>query len=527
MQKPILDLQNLTLTIAGKTIVNDVSFSIAQGKTLALLGESGSGKTLTALSIIRLLPPQVQFALSSSIKLRGKDLLKLPEVSMQKVRGNKIGLVFQEPATALNPVLTIGEQISEAIKQHLQLSKHAVHIRILELLSEVGFSKPQRIFSAYPHQLSGGMRQRVVIAIAIAAHPQLLIADEPTSALDVTTQAQILALLQKLQEKLKITTLLITHDVNVAKKIADKVVVLHHGHVVEQTSVAEFFAHPQHPYSQQLLQASTFAPKLASKPVVEKPILQVEDLCVYFPVQKGIFKRTVDWVKAVDNVSFQIKKGQTLALVGESGSGKSTLARAVLRLIEPTSGNIQFDNKNLITLPQKLLRPLRKDLQMIFQDPFSSLDPRMLVEEILAEGLSALGLEQKKSAQSYIDSLLEKVALPLTSKDRYPHEFSGGQRQRIVIARALAVSPQLVVCDEPTSALDVSSQKQVLELLKSLQQEYKLSYLFITHNIPLAAAIADEIAVMYEGKIVEYGAATSILLQPQHAYTKKLLAAVL
>lgn len=526
----LLEVKDLTINFGKQLIVSKVNFSIDKGSILALLGESGSGKTLTALSIMRLLPHVATPATQSEILFHQTDLLALPVVTFQKIRGCKIGMVFQEPMTALNPVLTIGDQIGEPLRRHLLLNRKSIFERTLELLHDVGFSDPKRLYSLYPHQISGGMRQRVVIAIAIAAQPELLIADEPTSALDVTTQAQILTLLQHLQAKLNLTILLITHDVKVAKKIADHVTVLHFGKVVEQAKVADFFVHPQHVYSQQLIAASTFPKRQLTNNEhrQQKIILKVQDLNVYFPIRKGFFKRNIGWVKAVDRVNLQIYQGQTLALAGESGCGKTTLARGLLRLIEPTSGEIFFEGNDIMKSSPQRLRFLRKDMQIIFQDPFASLNPRMLVGDIIAEGLEALKLVKSHTEQEErVDELLQQVDLPLESKHRYPHEFSGGQRQRIVIARALAVRPKLIICDEPTTALDVTTQTQIIDLLLELQQRYKLSYLFITHNIPLAASFADELAIMHEGRIVESGSADQILHHPQHHYTKELLSAVL
>lgn len=522
----LLNIKNLTIIHANKSVVTNINFSINQGETLALLGDSGSGKTLTALSIMRLLPPAISITNTSVIELHGQDLLALSEVMMQKVRGRKIGLVFQEPMTALNPVLTIGDQISEVLRRHLKLSKKSAHARTLELLHEVGLPNTASFYNIYPHQLSGGMRQRVVIAIAIAAEPDLLIADEPTSALDVTTQAQILALLKKLQAKFGMAILLITHDVGVAKKLADKTIILKEGKLLDKSSITE---------SDMIVESEPCAPasvlsnsnKDSHTIILQYPLLATQNLSVYFPIQKGLFKRKIGEVKAVDKVNINLYPGQTLALVGESGCGKTTLAKGILRLIEPTEGSIKFANQELINLPQNKLRLLRKDLQIIFQDPYSSLDPRLLVTDIIAEGLWALKLINSKAEQQQrVDELLKQVGLPADSKHRYPHEFSGGQRQRIVIARALALNPKIIICDEPTSALDVHNQTQIIDLLLKLQAELGLSYLFITHNIPLAASIASEIAVMQQGIVVEQGSIEIILNNPQHHYTRRLLEAV-
>lgn len=527
----LLDVQHLNVKFSDNTVVDDVSFTIKRGEVLALLGESGSGKTMTAMSIMRLLPPNSQILKDSVIRFAGENLLTLSEVNMHRIRGGKIGMVFQEPMTALNPVFKIGTQIAEILRRHLHLHGKKLRQRVLELLHEVGLPNSPQEYHRYPHQLSGGMRQRVVIAMAIAAQPDLLIADEATSALDVFTQAQILNLLKDLQAKTGMAMLFITHDLSIAKKIADRIIVLQNGKIVESEETHEFFLHPHHEYSAQLIraaEASTHAPIHHTIQTTAQPLLKLDDVKVHFPIQKGLFKRTVGWVKAVDGVSFKLYPGQTVAVVGESGSGKTTLARAVLQLVRPTAGVVDFQTQNLNKLSNRQLQPLRRDMQIVFQDPFSSLDPRMLVGDIIAEGLVAQKLVKSETQkQARIDELLQQVGLSVASKHRYPHEFSGGQRQRISIARALAVKPKLIVCDEPTSALDVPTQIQILNLLQQLQTDFELSYLFITHNIPVAAAMADEICVMYQGKIVEHGTTEKVIKHPQHPYTKALLDAVL
>lgn len=531
MTMDLLRIKNLSLQIAGNPILFDLNFTIKAGEVLALLGESGSGKTMTSLSIMRLLPEDAKLGSKSVIQFDGEDLLSLSEVQMQKVRGGKIGMIFQEPMTALNPVLTVGYQIREVLRRHLNLRGRAARDRVIELLHEVGLSDPKRHYHEYPHQLSGGMRQRVVIAMAIAAEPKLLIADEPTSALDVFTQAQILDLLHNLQDKTGMAMLFITHDLIIAKKLADHVVVLQRGNIVEDDDKKEFFTHPHHEYCKQLIHAAEVTAHPHLHEHVENhlpPLLEVDDLKVHFPIQKGLFKRTVGWVKAIDGINLKIYPGRTVAVVGESGSGKTTLAKAILQLEKPTSGTINFLDKNLTNLSTNKMRLIRQDLQIVFQDPFSSLNPKMLVGDIIAEGLVAQKLvNTDHEKEEHVDELLNQVGLKPENKHRYPHEFSGGQRQRIGIARALAVQPKLIICDEPTSALDVPTQGQILDLLQKLQQEFKLSYLFITHNIPVAAAMADEIAIMRYGKIVEYGETAQIIKNPQHPYTKELLSVVL
>jgi peptide/nickel transport system ATP-binding protein len=513
----MLNVNNLTVTIGKKKLLDNISFHVPQNSTLAVIGDSGSGKTFTAHSIIQLLPEEARISQHSSIVFDKTDLLTLNEVQLQKIRGNKIGMIFQEPMTALNPVLTIGDQISEVLHQHTDLSTSAIKQKVIQLLHEVGFENAAHLYHAYPHQLSGGMRQRVVIAIAIAAEPELLIADEPTSALDVTTQAQIIALIKKLQIKRQMAMLFITHDLHVAQQVADQVAVVKKGKITELKNAADFFNINNQPELITPIQED----------ISTNPIMTIKDLCVYFPIQKGLLKRTVGYVKAVDHVSLQLYPQKTLAIVGESGSGKTTLAKAILQLVKPTSGVVTYQDFVINThLHANQLKKLHHEVQIIFQDPFSSLNPRMLVLDLISEGLVAQGLmKSDREIEKRVDELLKLVDLPLDCKYRYPHEFSGGQRQRIVIARALAVNPKVLICDEPTSALDVHNQEQIVQLLLRLQKELGLSYLFITHNIPLAASIAHEIAVMRHGKIIEYAATEQVINNPQQEYTKELLRA--
>jgi peptide/nickel transport system ATP-binding protein len=527
--------------------INDISFTIRAGETFALVGESGSGKSMTSLSIMRLLPNAATVK-QGHIYYKGQDLLTLTEAEMRTIRGTGIGMIFQEPMTSLNPVMTIGQQIAEAVKNAKpHLSAEDNKNKVLELLDLVGIRDYRERMHEYPHQFSGGMRQRVMIAMALAGEPELLIADEPTTALDVTIQAQILTLIKEIQQKRNMAVLLITHDLGVVHQIADHVAVMRHGVIVESNHCLEFFKNPQHQYSQQLFHSVPSLAKrgerlsvvgddnttnTANTPFVETSksdeiILSIEQLKTFFPIKKGLFKRTTGYVEAVNDVSLSLKKGQTLALVGESGSGKTTLAKTILRLLTPHSGTIVFAGNNLATLSQRDLIAARSDLQIIFQDPYSSMNPRMLVRDILSEGMKALKVITEKQAQEErMLELLDLVGLDKDSLNRYPHQFSGGQRQRISIARALAVNPQLIICDEPTSALDVSVQAQILNLLKDLQQRLGLSYLFITHNISVVAYLADEIAVMVNGKIIEHGSTEDIIVRPQQPYTKTLMSAV-
>lgn len=596
--------------------VDGLTLKIAEGETFALLGESGCGKSMTALSIMRLLP-DVGEIIAGQIKIGGNDLLRLPEAEMRKIRGKRISMIFQEPMLSLNPVLTIAEQIHEVLKQHLNLPHQAAQIRILGLLEQVGIPDAPRRMHEYPFQFSGGMKQRVMIAMALAGEPELLIADEPTTALDVTIQAQVLDLMRQIQQRNNMAILLITHDLGVVSEMAQRVAVMYAGEIVELATRHEFFDHPAHPYSKQLFaslpekqkrdQALTVihgnVPSLSQQftgcrfvercnqaldlchqsipqwhsvtdehqvrchlfnqdlmfarnnPITGRVVrqatnatqtvsgssastlLQVTDLKVHFPIRKGFLKRVTGHVKAVDGVSFKITAGKTLALVGESGCGKTTIGKSILQLIKPTAGSVRFKDQELVALKRSQLRQIRSQFQIIFQDPYSSLNPRMRIIEILEEGMSALNVDRVNhfepsnpspvySREKEIDALLERVGLPADVKWRFPHEFSGGQRQRIAIARALAVNPRLLICDEPTSALDVSVQAQILNLLKSLQNNLGLAFLFITHNIAVVEYLADEVAVMYLGRIVERGHMDEVISGPKHPYTQALLSSV-
>lgn len=523
----VLSIQNLVLEIGANRLIDDISFDIKSGEIFALVGESGSGKSLTSLSVMRLLPEVIQVA-SGDISLNGEALFALPENQMQKVRGKQVAMIFQEPMTSLNPVMKVGDQVAEVLRLHLGLKSKAARQKVVELFTEVGIPDPDTRYDWYPHQLSGGQKQRVMIAMALACEPDLLIADEPTTALDVTIQAQVLQLLKKLRDQRGLSILFITHDMGVVYEMADTVAVMKQGKIVEQAEKQKFFKSASHPYTQKLLQDAV--PKQELKSVSETgKLLELNDLKVHFPIKKGLFQRTVGHVKAVDGVNLSIEKGQTLALVGESGSGKSTIGQAILKLVNATEGtvNYQFDGSEicLTDLSEKQMKPLRKRVQVIFQDPFSALNPRMTISEIIREGMVSLkvGSQLKEDQDQRIDELLTQVGLLPEHKYRYPHEFSGGQRQRIGIARALAVEPELIICDEPTSALDVTVRAQVLALLEELQQQYQLSYLFITHDLSIIPTIAHKVAVMQNGKLVEQGSVAEIMQNPQQEYTKQLL----
>ncbi len=521
---PILNISNLQLHFnANQPIIKGINLTIKKGEVYALVGESGSGKSLTALSVMRLLPDNAN--LTGEIRFAESDLFTLTEKQMQSIRGARIGMIFQEPQSALNPVRTIGEHIIEVLQLHLNLSGKKARIRAIELLAEVTLPDPELRIDWYPHQLSGGQKQRAMIACALAAKPDLLIADEPTTALDVTIQAQILELLLQLKKTRQLSILLITHDMGVVAKIADRVGVMRHGELLEEGETQAFFKNPQTQYSKHLIHLLPSAKEFREQ-VQPKVLLDVQQLNVYFPIQKGLLKRTVGHIKAVDGVDFQIYHGETLAVVGESGSGKSTLGRAIINLQPITNGNIFFEGADIHRTDKKALHLLRKKIQIIFQDPFSSMNPRMRIGEIISEGIRALGLvDKKEEALEISKSMLIKIGLEAEHLDRFPHEFSGGQRQRIAIARALAVEPELIICDEPTSALDVSVRSQILTLLDELQREKQLTYLFITHDLSLIARIAHRVAVMKDGKIIESGVTKKIFESPENEYTRALIAA--
>ena len=525
MAENLIEVRDLAVEFVNggqaKRVVEGVSFDIRKGETLALVGESGSGKSVTAHSILRLLPYPLAQHPAGEIIYAGEDLLKASERRMRSIRGDRIAMVFQEPMTSLNPLHTIGKQINEVLQIHKGLNGKTATARTLELLELVGIPEPAKRIRAYPHELSGGQRQRVVIAMALANEPELLIADEPTTALDVTVQLKILELLKELQARLGMALLLISHDLNLVRRIAHHVCVMQSGRVVEQAPCKELFRAPQHPYTRELLAAEPDGRPVAAEPA-SPTLLEVKDLRVWFPIKKGLFRHTVDHIKAVDGVTFELPKGQTLGIVGESGSGKSTLGLAILRLLS-SSGEIRFREQALENMSQRAVRPLRRQMQVVFQDPFGSLSPRMSVGQIVGEGLSIHGMgTAEEQAQAIIDALVE-VGLDPESRHRYPHEFSGGQRQRIAIARALALKPDLILLDEPTSALDRTVQRQVVELLRSLQTKYNLTYLFISHDLAVVRALSHQMMVIKQGKVVEQGMAETIFAAPQHPYTQQLL----
>jgi len=612
MNAPLLRIHELSTWLEGGgeivRAIEGLSLEIARGETFALLGESGSGKSMTALSIMRLLP-ETGAIVGGSIDLAGEDLLAKSEMAMRDVRGRRIAMIFQEPMLSLNPVMTVGAQIAETLARHTALDGAALAARVVELLGAVGIPDPARRRNEYPFQLSGGMKQRVMIAIALACDPALLIADEPTTALDVTIQAQILDLLRELQRTRGMSMLLITHDLAVVAENAQRVAVMYAGEIVEVAPREKFFTSPAHPYSRKLFDslpgaprrgaalaviggsvprltqefhgcrfadrcdrawdlcrstlppwyeigdgqgvrchlyaggvkrepataareavdrtANAESPQATNRSPVGEPLLRVDDLKVHFPIRSGVLQRVTGSVKAVDGVSLTIAPGRTLGLVGESGCGKTTVGKGILRLLEPTAGRVLFAGEDLARLTRSELRARRSQIQIVFQDPYASLNPRMRVVDIIEEGMLALGIGATAAERARrIDALLDEVGLAPDMKFRYPHEFSGGQRQRIAIARALSVEPRLIICDEPTSALDVSVQAQILNLLKSLQARKGLSYLFITHNIAVVEFLAHEIAVMYLGRIVEHGSVDEVLNSPRHPYTRALLSAV-
>ncbi|HTN30534.1 MAG TPA: ABC transporter ATP-binding protein [Pseudomonas sp.] len=526
MSDNLIEIRDLAVEFvtAGQAqrVVESVSFDIRKGETLALVGESGSGKSVTAHSILRLLPYPLARHPAGSVRYDGRDLLQADEKTLRGIRGNRIAMVFQEPMTSLNPLHTVEKQINEVLGLHKGLSGNAATTRTLELLELVGIPEPATRLKSYPHELSGGQRQRVMIAMALANEPELLIADEPTTALDVTVQLKILELLQELQARLGMSLLIISHDLNLVRRIAHRVCVMQRGRIVEQASCEELFRAPQHPYSRELLGAEPSG-EPANNPVGQ-PILQVNDLRVWFPVKKGLLRRTVDHVKAVDGIDFSLLQGQTLGIVGESGSGKSTLGMAILRLIN-SQGGIRFQDQALEGLNQHQVRPLRRQMQVVFQDPFGSLSPRMSVSEIVGEGLRIHRLGGAEEQEQAIIDALTEVGLDPDARHRYPHEFSGGQRQRIAIARALVLKPALILLDEPTSALDRTVQRQVVELLRNLQTRHNLTYLFISHDLAVVRALSHHLLVMKQGQVVEQGEAPQVFADPQHPYTRQLLEA--
>ena len=519
---PLLSIRDLAIRFGANQATRNVSFDIAPGETVALVGESGSGKSVTALSVLQLLPPAAQ--LSGQILFKGQDLLAVSPAELRAVRGNDISMIFQEPMSSLNPVHTIERQIGEVLAIHRGLRATAARARTLELLDAVGIPDPRSRLASYPHQLSGGQRQRVMIAMALANEPDLLIADEPTTALDVTVQAQILTLLKSLQQRLGMAMLFITHDLGIVKKIADRVCVMTKGEIVETGAAAEVFANPQHAYTRHLLAAEPRGNPPASDATAPS-IVEVGDLKVWFPIKRGLLRSTVGHIKAVDGVDLSIRRGETLGVVGESGSGKSTLGFALLRLI-PSAGRIVVLGNAIQNRSWKAMRPLRADMQIVFQDPFGSLSPRLSVDAIIGEGL-AVHMPRLTAAErdAHVVQSLREVGLPPETRFRYPHEFSGGQRQRIAIARAMVLEPKFVVLDEPTSSLDVSIQAQVVDLLRDLQQRHGLTYMFISHDLKVVRALANQLIVMRNGKIVEQGAATDIFAAPRSDYTRALMAA--
>jgi microcin C transport system ATP-binding protein len=504
--------------------VDRISFDVAPRETVAIVGESGSGKSVSALSVLKLLPYPAAHHPSGSILFKGRDLMRASENEMRRVRGDDITMVFQEPMSSLNPLHTIERQVGEIVRLHRRLSERAARERTLEMLDLVGLRDAARRLDAYPHQLSGGQRQRVMIAMALANEPDLFIADEPTTALDVTVQAQILKLLAEMKARLGMAMLFITHDLGIVRKIADRVCVMTQGKIVEQGPVADVFERPRHAYTQRLLAAE---PKGRPEPVPSSApiIVDAGPIRVWFPIRRGFLKRTVGYVKAVDDVSIAVREGETVGVVGESGSGKTTLGLAVLRLVS-SIGPIVFLGKRLDDLRAKALRPMRKNMQVVFQDPYGSLSPRLSVAEIVEEGL----LVQKRGLRlrerrAIVAQALADVGVDPATMDRYPHEFSGGQRQRIAIARAIALEPQFIVLDEPTSALDMSVQAQIVELLRDLQRRKKLAYMFISHDLKVVRALANHVVVMQDGKVVEEGSAERLFAEPQTDYTRALFAA--
>jgi peptide/nickel transport system ATP-binding protein len=533
MSEELLGVQDLRVGFATEgglvQAVDGVSFELEAGEVLAIVGESGSGKSVTAQTILGL-TRSANARIAGSVRFRGRELIDAAERELQQVRGAQIAMIFQDPMTSLNPVYRVGRQIVEAIRAHRpEVGKAQARRLAIELLDSVGIPKPERRVDSYPHEFSGGMRQRAMIAMALTLEPDVLIADEPTTALDVTIQAQILELLRRLNRERNLTTILITHDLGVVAEAADRVLVMHEGRIVERGSLDEIFYSPKDPYTRKLLDAVV---RLDQAPPLRPsrdpaPLLEVTDLVKHFPLKRGLLiEREVDRVRAVDGVSFSVAKGETLGLVGESGSGKSTLSRTVLALLAPTSGSVRFEGREIAGLSRREMRPLRAEMQMVFQDPYASLNPRKRVGQIVGDPLRLQGRASGAELRDQVQELLDRVGLSPAHYQRYPHEFSGGQRQRIGIARALALRPKLIVADEPVSALDVSIRAQILELLADLQKDFGLTYVFVAHDIGVVRHVSDRIAVMHEGKIVEQGPADQVCERPADAYTRELLAAV-
>jgi len=529
MTKKLLEINNLGVQFrqAGSVVnaVNNATLDVGEGETVALVGESGSGKSVTALSVLQLLPyPTAAHTVGSSIKFRGRELIGAGQAVLKEVRGDRISMIFQEPMTSLNPLHIVEKQICEVLIVHKGMSQQAARARALELLELVRIPQPEQRLKSYPHQLSGGQRQRVMIAMALANEPDLLIADEPTTAVDVTVQARLLKLLDDLRSRLSMSMLLITHDLRVVRKMADRVYVMYAGEVVESGPVQRVFDQPRHPYTQRLLDAQPGGHPAAMAP--DAPVvMQGRNVKVWFPIRRGVLRRTVGHIKAVDGITVSVREGQTVGVVGESGSGKTTLGLALLRL-EQSHGSIEFRGREIQSLRAKPLRPLRREMQIVFQDPFGSLSPRLSVGQIVGEGIEVHHLaDSPADREKLIVDALREVGIDPDSRDRYPHEFSGGQRQRIAIARAMVLKPRFVVLDEPTSALDMSVQAQIVDLLRELQQRHRLAYLFISHDLSVVRALSDEVIVMRDGQMVEYGPAKQIFDNPRETYTRALISA--
>ena len=537
-EPPLLRVEDLSVDFEGggrvTHAVRGVSFTLHRGETLALVGESGSGKTVTALSVLQLLPYPAARHPTGSILLRGRQMIGARKADLYKVRGQTVGMIFQEPMTSLNPLHTVERQIVEVLELHRGLAGRAARDRVIELLDMVGIATPEKRLGAYPHELSGGQRQRVMIAMALANEPDLLIADEPTTALDVTIQAQILKLLKELQAKFGMAMLLISHDLNIVRKVADTVAVMKDGAIVELGPVGSVMVAPKHPYTRHLLDSE---PRGTPEPVDPHaaPLLEGRDVRVWFPIKAGVLRRTIDHIRAVDGASLTIRPGETVGIVGESGCGKTTLGLALLRL-QASTGEIRFDGKDIQTLHGSDLRPLRQHMQIVFQDPFGALSPRLSVAEIVGEGLGVHGIPGRQGAgaagtpeerDAIIVEVLQEVGIDPAVRHRYPHEFSGGQRQRIAIARALVLRPRLIVLDEPTSALDRSVQAQIVALLRDLQARHRLAYLFISHDLAVVRAMSHQILVMKSGRVVEQGPADTVYTRPRESYTQQLIAAAL